>query len=58
MSNAILEKNQQVLENLVQNNNKQQTYVDENDPLAGILDAAAFAIRSKTNGKKSIFQAN
>ena len=29
--------------------NIQQTYVDENDPWTGILDAAAFAIISTAN---------
>ena len=51
MSNAILERIHQVIGNLVRTFNIQQTYVDKNDLLAGILDAAAFAIRSTANGK-------
>ena len=50
-SNAILERINQVLGNLVRNFNTQQTYVDENDPWTGILAAAAFAIRSTINRK-------
>ena len=44
MTNAILEPIHQVLVNLVQTFNIQQTYVDKNDPWTGILAAAAFAI--------------
>ena len=46
MSNAILERIHQVLGNLVQTSNVQQTYVNKNDPWTGILAAAAFAIHS------------
>ena len=42
MSNAILERIQQVLGNLVQTFNVQQAYVDENDPWTGILAAVDF----------------
>ena len=52
MSNAVLERSHQVLENLVQTFNISQTYVDENDPQTGILAAAAFAILSTTNRLK------
>ena len=52
MSNAILKQIRQFLKTLVRNFNVQQTYVDENDPWKGILAAAAFAIFSRTNGKK------
>ena len=38
--------------NLVRTFNIQQTYVDENEPWTGILDAAAFAIFSTTNRQK------
>ena len=52
MSNVILGWIHQVLGNLVQNFNIQQTYVDKNDPWMGILAEAAFAILSTTSGKK------
>ena len=52
MSNAILERIHQVIGNLVRTLNIQQTYVDENEPWAGILAAAAFVIRSTTKRKK------
>ena len=39
--------------NLVRTFNIQQTYVDENEPWTGILDAAAFAIFSTTNRQKN-----
>ena len=52
MSNAILEWIHQVLGNLVRTFKIQQTYVDNNDPWTGILDAAAFSIRSTTSRKK------
>ena len=52
MSNAILERIHQVIGNLVRNFNKQQTCVDKNDLLTGILSASAFKISSTTNGKK------
>ena len=52
MSNAILERIHQVLGNLVRTFNIQQKYVDKNDPWTGILDAAAFEIRSTTSGQK------
>ena len=51
MYNAILERIQKVLGNLVQTFNIQQTYVEKNDPWKGILGAAAFTIRSTTNIK-------
>ena len=51
-SNAILEQIHQVLGNLVQAFNIQQTYVDEHDPRTEILNAAAFEICSSTNGKE------
>ena len=53
MSNAILEQIHQVLENLVQNFNIQQTYVAEFDPWTVILAAAEFSIFSTTNRQKS-----
>ena len=46
MSNVRLERIHQVPGNLVRYFNIPQTYVDKNDPRTGILDAAAFAIRS------------
>ena len=49
MSNAILERISQVLGNLVQIFNIQQTYFDENDPRMGILAAAALEICSTTS---------
>ena len=52
MSNAILERNHQVLGNIVRTFNIQQTYVDENDLWTGILAASAFSIRSTTNKQK------
>ena len=52
ISNAILERIQQVLGNLVRNFNIQQTYVDKNDLWTGILAAVEFAICSTNNGKK------
>ena len=52
MSNVILECIHQVLENLVQKFNIQQTYVDKYDPWTGILDAAAFVICSTTSRQK------
>ena len=52
MSNTVLELIHQVLGNLVWNFNIYQTYVDKNDPWVRILDAAAFAIHSTTNGQK------
>ena len=52
MSNAILEQIHQVLVNLVRICKISQTYVDKDDPLLGILDAAAFAIHWTTNSLK------
>ena len=52
MSNAVLERINQVLGNLVQNFNISQTYVDEDDPWMGILATATFAIISITKRKK------
>ena len=52
MSNAILELIYQVLGNLVQIFNIQQTYVDEKDWWTGILDASTFAICPTTKRKK------
>ena len=53
MYNAVLESIHKVLVNLVRNFNiSTQTYVDKNDPYTGILAAAAFVIRSKTNWQK------
>ena len=50
MSNAVLEQIHQVLGNLVRIFNiSTQTYVDENYPWSGILDAAEFLILSTTN---------
>ena len=51
-SKAILEWIHQVLGNIVQHFNVQQTYVDENDPWTGILDAGAFVIRLTTSRQK------
>ena len=51
MSNAILERINQVLGNLMRTLNVQQTYVEKNDPLIGILVAAAFGIFSITNSQ-------
>ena len=50
--NAILVLINQVLGNLVRTCNITQTYVDEDDPWSGILDAALFTIKSKTNRLK------
>ena len=52
MSNVILVRIHQVIGNLMRTFNVQQTYVDKNDPWAGILAAAAFAICSTTIRKK------
>ena len=53
MSNALLKRVHQFLGNIVRNFNiSTQTYVDKNDPWAGILAAAAFEIFSTNNGKK------
>ena len=52
MSNAVLKQIHQVLGNLVRTYNITQTYVDRDDPLPGILSAAAFAIISTTNRLK------
>ena len=52
MSNVVLERIHQVLGNLVRNFNISQTYIDKNDPWAGILAAAEFAICSTTNNNK------
>ena len=50
MYNAVLERNHQVLGNLVQNFNiSTQIYVDEDDPWTGILAVAALVILSTTN---------
>ena len=55
MYNAVLERINQVLGNLVWTFNiSTQTYVDENVLWMGILSAAAFVIRSTTNGQKSV----
>ena len=58
MSNAILERIHRVLGNLVRPFNIQQAYVYKDDPWMGILDAAAFAIRSTTSRQKFIVWAN
>ena len=52
MSNATLERIHQVLINLLQTFNVQQTYIDKNYPWTGILAAAEFPIFSTTNRKK------
>ena len=53
MSNAVLERTHHVLGNLVQTFNiSTQTYVDKDDPWAGILAPSGFAIISTTNRKK------
>ena len=52
MSNAILERINQVIENIVRHFNIQQTYFYENDPWTCILAASEFVICSTTNGKK------
>ena len=52
-SNAVLERINQVLGNLVQNFNiSTQTYIDKNDPWAGILATAEFSIYSTNNREK------
>ena len=48
MSNALLERINQVPGNLVRTYNINQTYVDEDDPWSGILAAITFAILSTT----------
>ena len=45
-ANAIIERINQVLGNLVRTYNIQETYVDDADPCMGILLAADFAVRS------------
>ena len=55
-SSEILELIHPVLGNLVRNFNITQTYVDEDDPYSGILDAASFATCSKTNRLKGYSQ--
>ena len=51
--NVLLERIHQVLGNLIRTFNiSTQTYVDEDDPWTGILAAAVFEIRSRTNRKK------
>ena len=52
MSNDILERIYQDLGNLVWTCNMNQTYVDEDYPWSGILDAASFVIRSTKNVSK------
>ena len=53
MSNAVLERINQVLGNLVRTFNiSTQPYVEKNDPWMGILSAAAFGICSTTNRQK------
>ena len=51
-SNAILEQIHQVIGNLVRNFNIKETYVDKDDPLSGILAAAAFSILSTSTRLK------
>ena len=51
-SNVTLEQTQQVLVNLLRNFNINQTYVEEDYPWSGILDAAEFSIRPTTNRLK------
>ena len=48
-SNEILERRQQVLENLVQTCNITQTYADKDGPWLEILTASALLILSTTN---------
>ena len=52
MSNEILERIHQILENLVRNFNLQQTYIDKDDQWTGVLAAAAFEILSTTSSQK------
>ena len=53
MYNVVLKRIDEVLGNLVQTFNiSTQTYVEKNDRCTGILAAAAFLIRSKTNRQK------
>ena len=52
MSNAILERIQKVLGNLVRTCNITQTYVDKDEPRSDILAAEWFSIRSTTNRLK------
>ena len=52
MSNAILERIQKVLGNLVRTCNITQTYVDKDDPWSVILAESAFLIISITNRLK------
>ena len=51
-SNSILGRIHQVIVNLVWTFNITKTYVDEDDPWLGILDAVAFAIHSTKNRLK------
>ena len=48
----MLERIQQVIENLVRTFNILKTYVDKEEPWLGILAAAVFAICSATNRLK------
>ena len=52
MSNAILERINQVKGNLVQTFNILKTYVDNNYPWTGILPTAEFTICSTTSRQK------
>ena len=47
-----LERIHKVLGNIVRDFNGKETYVDGDDPWLGVLSAAAFSIRSTTNGLK------
>ena len=47
MSNAVLERIHQILGNLMQTFKISENYVDEDDPLSGILVAESFAVISK-----------
>ena len=53
MSNSVLERINQVLQNLIRTFHiSRQTYVEKYDPWTGILAVAEFVICSKTNRKK------
>ena len=52
MSNAVFERIHKILGNLVRKFNISQTYVEKNDPWAGILAAVEFTICSTTNSQK------
>ena len=45
-ANAIIERIHQTIGNIVRTFELQDNYLDEDDPFAGVLSAAAFAVRA------------